>query len=97
MTAFYLEREKEGQAGNMSLPTEAQINGTFTKQVTYERVKPASTGSRNIFISTFQLKLKAHPGGQQAIKIKIFWCKRYLVNFRSILSTYNFFAVNENN
>ena len=39
ITAFYLEREKEGQAANMALPTEAQINETFTQQVTYARVK----------------------------------------------------------
>ena len=39
ITAFYLKREKEGQAANKVLPTDAQINETFTQQVTYARVK----------------------------------------------------------
>lgn len=66
-TAFYLEREKEGQAGNMKLPAEAQINETFTQQVTYARVKLQPGG--HIFISSLQLKLKPVQLGGQAIKI----------------------------
>ena len=52
MTAFYIEREKEGQAGELSLPTEAQINETFTQQVTYARVKLQWAGTFSSLPST---------------------------------------------